>query len=346
MNSRVPAKPSPILLYLVTEDWYFLSHRLPMAKAAQQAGYQIHVATSVNNDGARIESYGFHLHPLLWRRGSVNPVNLLRTIFQVRAPYRGLSPDLVHHVALQSAIIGSLAAIGLRLPQLNAFGGLGSTYTSQTVKAFVLRPLLKLVLRRLLHGRHKAVLVQNLDDRAAVEAIGVEPARVYLIPGSGVDVDVLTPLPEPSGPITVAFVGRLLEDKGLRTLIAAHDLLMARGCDIRLLIAGDPDPANPASIPRAEIASWARKPKVELAGHVGDIRKVWAAAQIAVLPSRREGLPKSLLEAAACGRPIVASDVISVTMGNAPLNTRNSPTNPLSPGKPSDENIEIPSMPA
>jgi glycosyltransferase involved in cell wall biosynthesis len=309
VKSRVPAKLSPVLLYLVTEDWYFLSHRLPMAEAAQRAGYQVHVATCVNNDGARIKAYGFHLHPLSWRRGSVNPVNLIRTILQVRALYRRLSPDLVHHVALQSAIVGSLAAIGLPASQLNGFGGLGSIYTSQTPKALILRPLLKVFFRWLLNGRQKAVLVQNLDDRREIEAIGVDAGRVFLIPGSGVDVVSLTPLAELGEPMTVAFVGRLLEDKGLRTLIAAHDLLMARGRDIRLLIAGDPDPANPASIPRDEIASWSRKPNVELAGYVDDIRKVWVAAHIAVLPSRREGLPKSLLEAAACGRPIVASDV-------------------------------------
>jgi glycosyltransferase involved in cell wall biosynthesis len=109
--------------------------------------------------------------------------------------------------------------------------------------------------------------------------------------------------------VTVAFVGRLLEDKGLRSLIAAHDLLTQRGVPVRLLIAGQGDPANPASIPDAEIASWKRKPYIQVLGHVTDIGTVWAGAHIAVLPSRREGLPKSLLEAAACGRPIVATDV-------------------------------------
>ncbi len=132
---------------------------------------------------------------------------------------------------------------------------------------------------------------------------------MFLIPGSGVDTERLKPLPEPPGPITVAYVGRLLADKGLRSLIAAQARLTARGQPIRLLIAGDPDPANPASIPPQEIADWRRQPGVELLGHVPDIATVWAKAHIAVLPSRREGLPKSLLEAAACGRPIVATDV-------------------------------------
>ncbi len=309
MNSNRPAKSAPILIYLVTEDWYFLSHRIPMAKAALEAGYQVHVATHVVDGGARIEALGFHLHPLAWRRGSINPFDLIRIIREVRALYRRLSPDIVHHVALQPSVVGSVAAWGLRFKQLNAFAGLGSIFTSRSAKSRIVRPMFKTLLRWILNRPASAALVQNDDDRAAITAIGVNADRVFLIPGSGVDIDALPPLPEPAGMVTVAFVGRLLEDKGLRSLIAAHDLLTRRDTPVRLLIAGQGDPANPASIPDAEIASWKRKPNIELLGHVIDIGQVWAVAHIAVLPSRREGLPKSLLEAASCGRPIVATDV-------------------------------------
>jgi glycosyltransferase involved in cell wall biosynthesis len=304
-----PAKSAPILIYLVTEDWYFLSHRIPMAKAALAAGYQVHVATHVGEGGARIEALGFHLHPLAWRRGSINPLDLIGIVRQVRALYRRLSPDIVHHVALQPSVVGSVAAWGMRFAQLNAFAGLGSTFTSRSAKARIVRPVFKTLLRWILNRRGSAALVQNDDDRAAITAVGVDSDRVFLIPGSGVDVNALPLLPEPAGMVTVAFVGRLLEDKGLRTLIAAHDLLTQRGTPVRLMIAGQGDPANPASIPDAEIESWRHKPNIELLGHVIDIGKVWADAHIAVLPSRREGLPKSLLEAASSGRPIVATDV-------------------------------------
>lgn len=280
-----------------------------MAMAAQQAGYQVHVATNVNKYAAKIEAYGFRLHPLVWRRGSVNPLRLVGLIRQVRGLYRRLAPDIVHHVALQPAVIGMLAARRLPMVQLNAMTGLGSIFTSRSAKARLVRPLFKAFLRWLLRGRHVNVLVQNKDDRAEMESLGINADRLFLIPGSGVDTEALTPLPEPNSPITVAFVGRLLEDKGLSTLIAAHDLLTRRGVPVRLLIAGRADPANPASIPDDEIATWKTRANVELMGHVDDIRQVWAAAHIAVLPSRREGLPKSLLEAAACGRPIVATDV-------------------------------------
>jgi glycosyltransferase involved in cell wall biosynthesis len=306
---RNPQQSPPVLLYLVTEDWYFLSHRLPMAIAAKRAGYDVHVATNVNKRGAEIEAHGFHLHALSWSRGNLNPLRLFSIIREIRQIYRRCAPDLVHHVALQPAIIGSLAAIGLPIVRLNALAGLGYGFTSNSIKARIIRPVLKLLLRVLLNSPTAAVLVQNSDDRAAVVALGVDPDRVFLIPGSGVDSEVLQPGPEPAGPITMAFLGRLLDDKGIRPLIAAQEILRRRGETICLRIGGSADPANPASIPTAEIEAWKRHPGVELLGHVDDIAKFWAAAHIAVLPSRREGLPKSLLEAASCGRPIVATDV-------------------------------------
>ena len=299
----------PILVYLVTEDWYFVSHRLPMALAAQRAGYEVHVATHVVSDGEAIESYGFKLHPLNWQRGNTNPVAILAIIREIRGLYRQLAPDLVHHVALQPAIIGSLAALGLNMVCLNAVAGLGFVFTSRTVRARVTGAVMRFLIRGLFGRGRAAVLVQNPDDRVVMEKLGIEQARIFLIPGSGVDTELLKPLPEPAGAVTAAFVGRLLDDKGLRTLIAAHDILFQRGRPVQLLIAGEPDPANPASIPADEIESWSRRPGLELLGQVDDIREVWKRAHIAVLPSRREGLPKSLLEAAACGRPMVATDV-------------------------------------
>jgi glycosyltransferase involved in cell wall biosynthesis len=299
------------LIYLVTEDWYFLSHRLPMALAAQQAGYDVHVATRVNTeaDAAAIRDYGFTLHPLNWRRGSFKPTDLFSIVRQVRRLYLTLQPDLVHHVALQPSLIGSLAASGLPVIRINALAGLGYGFTSDTLKAHSLRVILAPVVRLLLGGSRSAVLVQNPDDRAAIEALGISSARVTIVPGSGVDVEGLVPLPEPAPPVTVAFVGRLLHDKGIETLMKAHALLIQRGETIRLLVAGESDAANPASVTAAEIERWRRQPGVEFLGQVTDIRTVWARAHIAVLPSRREGLPLSLLEAAACGRPLIASDV-------------------------------------
>lgn len=306
-TERTPARRR--LLYLVTEDWYFLSHRLPMARAALAAGFEVQVATRVVDGGKAIEAEGFSLHPLSWRRGSTNPLDFLRAIKEVRRTYRTVAPDLVHMVALWPAIVGSIAALGLPLKRVTALTGLGYAFTSASPKAVMLRTLLRPLLRVLLSGPSSTVLVQNPDDYALMTSLGIAPSHLVLIPGSGVDTDRLLPLPEPEGPITMAYAGRLLDDKGLRTLVAAQALLTARGENVRLLIAGDADPANPASIPQQEIEAWRRQPGVEVLGHVADIRTLWARAHIAVLGSRREGLPKSLLEAAACGRAIVATDV-------------------------------------
>jgi glycosyltransferase involved in cell wall biosynthesis len=293
----------------VTEDWYFISHRLPMARAARNAGFEVHVATRVDRHGAAIKAEGFHLHRVSWRRGSLDPRDLIRVVREVRKLYRHLRPDLAHHVALPTAVVGSLAATGLPIVSLNAMTGLGTMFTEDTAKVRVARTFLRMALGAMLNRSRAAVLVQNADDRAVFERLGVDRARIALIPGSGVDIEAMVPAPEPSDPVTIAFVGRLVASKGIRTLLAAHELLGQRGRDIRLLIAGLPDPTNPTSIPPQEIEAWTRRPNVKHLGFVKDIGALWACAHIAVLPSHREGLPLSLLEAAACGRPLIATDV-------------------------------------
>jgi glycosyltransferase involved in cell wall biosynthesis len=297
------------ILYLVSEDWYFVSHRLPMARAAKQAGYEVHVATRVDECGDEITREGFVLHPIHWRRGSVNPVRLLAAVLETRRIYRQAKPDLVHHVAVVPAVVGSLATLGLPIVRLNALAGLGFAFTSDTAKARIVRPFARLLLGWLLKRPKTAVLVQNPDDYAVVAALGLRKEAIALIPGSGVDTDELVPLPEPAGPFTIAFVGRLLDDKGVRSLVRAHGLLNASGLAVQTLLAGEPDPLNPASIPARVLDEWRHVTNLRLLGHVDDIRTVWAQSHVAVLPSRREGLPKSLLEAAACGRPLIATDV-------------------------------------
>jgi glycosyltransferase involved in cell wall biosynthesis len=297
------------ILYLVSEDWYFISHRIPMARAAQAAGYEVHVATRVGDFAEQIRKEGFLLHPIHWRRGSMNPLRLCAAIMETRQVYKNVRPDLVHHVAVVPTVIGSIAALGLPIIRLNALAGLGFAFTSDKASARILRPMARHLLRWLLKRPNSTVLVQNPDDYAVVTGLGVPKQSIALIAGSGVDVDVLTPLPEPPGTFTAGYVGRLLDDKGVRTLVRAHEMLAQRGITIKTLLAGEPDPSNPASIPEHVLARWKRIPNLQLLGHVDDIRNVWAQAHVAVLPSRREGLPKSLLEAAACGRPLVATDV-------------------------------------
>ena len=120
----------PIVIYLVTEDWYFVSHRLPMARAARAAGFEVHVATRIDRHGPAIEAEGFHLHPISWRRGSLDPRDLFRVLREVRRLYRKLTPDLAHHVAVPATLVGSLAATGLATVCVNAMTGLGTLFIS------------------------------------------------------------------------------------------------------------------------------------------------------------------------------------------------------------------------
>ena len=299
----------PRLLYLVTEDWYFMSHRLPMARAASEAGYEVHVATRVNRHGDAIRAEGFELHPVDLHRGSINPFNFIAAVTQVRRLYRRLAPAIVHHIALQPIVAGSAAAIGLPPVQVNSVLGFGSVFSSDTAKSRVARVFLRRSIGTFLNRSAALTLVLNPEDREMLIGLGGDPARIELFPGSGVDVGRFSPLPEPSEPITVGFVGRMLMYKGVATLVGAQQALAASGRPIRLLLAGARDTANPNSVDRHALDAWAKRPGVTWLDHVEDVRTVWARAHIAALASRSEGLPLSLLEAAACGRPIVASDV-------------------------------------
>ena len=305
----VKPKKSPRLLYVVTEDWAFLSHRLPMARAARDAGFEVHVATRVDGRAAAIEAEGFILHPIPFARGSLSPLAAFATIAALRRVRREIKPTLTHHVALHACVLGMLAALGQSAACVNAFIGLGYSFTSNSGKALAIRTILGALLRFLVNRDDCIALVQNNDDMAALIALGIDKTRIALIPGSGVDVNRFTPLSEPAGAPTFGFVGRLLDDKGIRTLIAAHRLLRTRIPEARLLIAGTPDSANPASVTEAEARSWNDEAEIAWLGHVSDIADFWAKAHVAVLPSRREGLPLSLMEAAACGRAMIASDV-------------------------------------
>jgi len=298
----------PKLLYVVTEDWAFLSNRLPMARAARDAGFDVHVATLVRANGDDIRAEGFTLHPIPLTRGGLSPLRLLSTIRSLRRIKREVSPDLLHHVGMQLCVLGGLSSVGMVTPQINALTGLGYAFTSTTLRARALRRMIAMALRVLLNQPHSTALVQNPDDRAALEAIGIAPGRIRLIPGSGVDTDTLVPLPEPDGPITIGFAGRLLTSKGIRELVSAFRMVRARGPDLHLLIAGEPDAANRASVSVEDAQHWAQEPGITWLGHVEDIRTLWRRSHIAALPSHREGLPKSLLEAAACGRPLISAD--------------------------------------
>jgi glycosyltransferase involved in cell wall biosynthesis len=301
-------KPRRRILYIVNEDWAFLLNRLPMARAARDAGFEVHVATNVNSGAAAIEAESFILHRVPFQRGGLALLAAAAALKAIRKVEREIKPSIVHHSGVQCCVFGSVAALGQSFPVVNAITGLGYIFTSSSPRSRLLKRVLARLLPWLLNRERSYIVVQNPDDREALLALGAKPDRMTLIAGSGVDDEALQPLPEPEGPITVGFAGRLLVDKGIRSLVCAHDLLRDQGHDFNLIIAGNPDPANPSSVSREEIEAWIRRPGITWLGHIDNIVSLWRACHIAVLPSHREGLPGALMEAAACGRPLIATD--------------------------------------
>jgi glycosyltransferase involved in cell wall biosynthesis len=302
---------TPRILYVVTEDWYFLSHRLPMARAAKAAGYDVHVAARIKDGHAGIEAEGFTAHPLAWSRGSISLRDNFAAVRQLRALYRDLKPDIVHDVALKPVLLGSIASMGFGdTAVVNSLTGLGALFVDGNGSSKVTRRIVEFALARLLRRSKSCTVVQNPEDRDFVASLGVPRDQIVIIAGSGVDIDKYQALPEPPPPVTAAFVGRMLRHKGVMTLIEAFRQATDGGAKLRLLLAGDCDPENPGSLAPEQLREFASAYGIIWLGHVTDVREVWRQAHFAVQPSRGgEGLPKSLLEAAACGRAMVATDV-------------------------------------
>ena len=300
----------PKLLFTVGDDEFFCSHRMPVARAARDAGFAVAVACPVAAHGDTIRAEGMRVLPVPMKRGRISPLADLRTLAALWRLYRAERPDIVHHVAMKPVLYGAVAARLAGAPvAVGALTGLGYVFSSRDLRARLLRPLLSRGLRWALNGRRSTCLTQNPDDAAFVAGLGVDPQRIAVIPGSGVDTARFAPSPEPAGPVRATLVGRMLWDKGIGEFVEAARAARAHRPELRFTLIGAPDEGNPAAVPLARLQAWQAEGVVEWQGRRDDIPAVWREAHIAVLPSYREGLPKTLLEAASCARPIVAADV-------------------------------------
>ena len=298
------------IIYLISEDWYFCSHRLDLGIAAKKAGADVLVATQINKHGTEIEAAGLRVVPIMMQRSGHNPIADLMTIKQITQLYRYEKPDLVHHVALKPILYGGIAAKLAAVPAVvNAVAGMGFMFISESVFARMVRPFIIRAQSALMNCHNTHTILQNPDDKAFyTEIFGVARERITIIPGAGVDIDKFSVAPEPEGTPIAVCVSRMLRDKGIYELVAAAQLLREKGISLVVRLVGPTDD-NPASIPKQVLNKWSDDGIVEIAGPSDDIAGEYARAHIAVLPSYREGLPKSLVEAASCGRPIVATDV-------------------------------------
>jgi glycosyltransferase involved in cell wall biosynthesis len=298
------------IIYFVTEDWYFCSHRLPHAVAAQKAGYNVYVITRVTSHGTEIESAGLNLIPLDLSRRGKNPFAEAAILKKLVNIYKSVRPQIVHHVAIKPVIYGSIAARITGVPAtVNALAGLGYLFSSNSIKARLVRPVIKGLFRYLLNNERTTLILQNPDDIKVICDSGtVDRSRVSLIMGSGVDTEEYRRQPESGDVPIVLLASRLLWDKGVGEFVEAARILKREGAVARFILAGEGDNHNPMSIPDSKLGAWHEEGQVEWWRWRSNMPAVFADSHIVCLPSYREGMPKVLIEAASCGRPIVTTD--------------------------------------
>jgi glycosyltransferase involved in cell wall biosynthesis len=304
-------KSRPRLLFLITEDWYFWSHRLDLARAAAQAGFDVSIATRVTDHGERIQREGFRLFPISLVRQSRNPFVELAAVLELARLYRRERPAIVHHVALKPILYGSLAAWISGVPVVvNAFAGLGYAFTDETRRGSMAHIYLRKALKILLRLSKSVVIFQNKDDRdLLLQERVVESQQIRIIPGSGVDTKTFDVHPSAEECPIVMLASRMLWDKGIGEFVEAARCLKQNGMSARYVLVGRCDEHNPAAIEPTQLRRWVQEGVVEWLEHRDEMSSTLASATIVVLPSYREGLPKVLLEAAACGKPLIATDV-------------------------------------
>ncbi len=297
-----------IILFANT-DWYLYNYRLPLARTLQAAGHEVLLASPDGPYAERLEEVGLRWVPVRLSRRGANPLAEIATILRLKKLYAREKPGLVHHFTIKPVLWGSIAArlAGVK-KVVNAITGLGYVFTTRNVFTLVARPLVKVLLSFCLRGSR--VIFQNQRDMDFfLRERLVQPAQAALIRGSGVDTEKFKPVPQPGGTPVVVLPARMLWDKGVGEFVEAAAILRESGLKARFALVGQPDEGNPSSIPVQQIEAWGQEGLVEHWGWREDMAAVYQQASLVCLPSYGEGLAKSLIEAAACGRALVASDI-------------------------------------
>ena len=301
------------VLFVITEDWALITHRLHLVKDAIAMGHSVAVATRVGVFQDHLEQIGVTVFDWKLERRSMNLFREWRSILQLGKIIRHFRPDLIHSVALKPVIYcGLLARFNSRQACIFALGGVGFVFSSKSFKARLLQPVVLFFLSITFAGKRHRLILQNADDRRLMVRSGViDPNKIRLIRGAGVEKDIFAPSPLPHGKSIVILPARLLWDKGVGEFYEAAKKLKPQWPDARFVIVGDPDLQNPAAIPLSKLDEWIASGVVENWRRVShhQMPAIYAQAMIVCLPSYREGLPKALLEAASSARPLVAFDV-------------------------------------
>lgn len=298
---------------MVIKNLRFLySHFWPMAEAVQLAGWEVWIAAEPNESPQRILDAGMKYVELAEEGGHWNFIKSLRSLGCIRSALRSVDPQLVHFVYLKNVLTGSILARSCRTPAvLGAVTGLGSLFAQDRPTYRLLRHVVLICLRWGFQHPNAILALENADDRDYFVSHGVIPEnRTVIIPGAGVEVDEIRPVPEPQGTPVILCAARMIRDKGILELVEAARLLRGRGVQFELWLAGDTDPGNPSAITPDELARIEAEGTAKWLGHRDDVIKLLGSASIFCLPTYyREGLPRVLVEASAAGLPIVTTDV-------------------------------------
>jgi len=302
-------RTKPRVAFFVTVDWYFANHYLALACAIRDAGYAVSVITGVDAHGERIREAGLDLIPFRISRKGMHPIAELTSLLRLVGVLRRVRPDLLHNIAQKPVLYGGLAARLIGVPAVvAALPGLGWLFTSVEPRARIGRRLVLFGYRRLLRHPRVRVLVQNEADRDELNTLA--GLNATLVPGSGVNLKRFKPGAPPPSPVTIVLASRLLWHKGVGELVEAMKILLARNIACRCWLVGQPDDGNPASVTRQWLEERAEEGVIEWLGYRADMPAVLGGGHVACLPTYyREGIPKFLLEAAAAGLPLIATDV-------------------------------------
>ena len=303
---------TPRLLFVLTEDWFFCSHFMDRARFARDNGYKVAVAAREGNHKEIIQKEGLEFINIPLTRKSINPITELLLLLYIFRVYRNFLPDIVHQIGVKPILYGTVAAYfaGVRAI-VNAPIGMGFIFSSDTLLARLLRPFIKFAYKFSINPKRSKVVFENHEDcDLFVEWGAVRHSDAVIIPGAGVDLNIFHPFAPSNNIAIIVLMARMLVDKGVIEFVSAARLLRSKGLQARFVLAGSPDPGNPTSISKESLNNWHLEGCIEYLGWHENVSELLMTADVVCLPSYREGLPKSLIEACACGLPIVTTDTV------------------------------------
>lgn len=319
---KIPNAKSKIL-FIVNAPEFFLSHRLPIAIAAKKKGYDVNIATADGDSIVDIESYGLKHYVIPISRSGINPIYELYTLASIIRLYIKIQPDLVHMVSIKPIIYGGIAARLMRVKSaVFAISGLGYVFVDKSSRSSILRHLVRFLYKIALGQKNLSAIFHNFEDREmflkfynnpfndSSENMRLKPESALVIRGSGIDLNKFIYHQENNNqkPIVI-MISRLLKDKGILEFCEAARILKNKGYSANFSIVGDIDFGNPTSLSDSELRDLKNEKIVKFIGYQENVYDFLVSSNIVVLPSYREGLPKILIEAAACGRATVTTDV-------------------------------------